>query len=190
MVKPIVIAVCALIVLAVALYAMLIGSIDKANPTIVTFAEPMHVFGIEINTSDREIYKDVGRAAAMFNEAKRQNPIPNLKHPWERVFISKDYDEGTQTFKYIVGDVVTQCDTIPEGFSCYEIPAITYAVFTIKPKSRIAWGVTMGRMKRYIYTQWLPQSGYRGSDMLNDFELHNDRSLGKKPEISLFVALK
>ena len=83
--------------LAVALYAMHIGSIDKTNPTIVTFAEPMHVIGIEINTSDREIYKDVG-AQNQFQRGQSQNPIPNLKHPWERVFISKDYDEGAQTF--------------------------------------------------------------------------------------------
>jgi predicted transcriptional regulator YdeE len=48
----------------------------------------------------------------------------------------------------------------------------------------------MGRMKKYIYTEWLPNSGYEPSDQVGDFEFHDDRSLGKKPEIQLFVALK
>ena len=48
----------------------------------------------------------------------------------------------------------------------------------------------MGRMKRYIYTEWLPKSGYEISDIIGDFELHDDRSLGKHPEINLYVALK
>jgi predicted transcriptional regulator YdeE len=43
---------------------------------------------------------------------------------------------------------------------------------------------------RFIYTEWLPKSEYNPSDVFGDFELHDDRSLGKNPEINLYVALK
>jgi predicted transcriptional regulator YdeE len=41
---------------------------------------------------------------------------------------------------------------------------------------------------RFIYTEWLPKSEYNPSDVFGDFELHDDRSLGKNPEINLYVA--
>ncbi len=169
---------------------MLIGNIDKKEPQIVKLNEPIKLIGLEISTNDKDIYKDVGRVAAKFNEIKKINPIPYLKQPWASINISKDYNVETKTFKYIMGDVVTKVGSIPNGLNSYEVPALTYAVFPIRPKSKIAWGITMGRMKRYIYTEWLPNSGYEASEIIGDFELHDDRSLGKKPEINLYVALK
>jgi predicted transcriptional regulator YdeE len=44
----------------------------------------------------------------------------------------------TKTFTYIMGDVVTKIDLIPVGLNYYGVPALTYAVFPIKPKSKIA----------------------------------------------------
>ena len=114
------------------------------------------MIGIEVHTNDNDIYKDVGRIASEFSELKKRMPISNLKQPWASVNISKDYNIENKTFTYVVGDVVTSFDTIPEGLNSYEIPAITYAVFIIKPKSKFSWGITMGRMKRYIYTERRP----------------------------------
>jgi predicted transcriptional regulator YdeE len=172
------------------LYHTLIGNIDQAEPGIVRLDEPIHLVGMEIQTSDKKIYKDVGRVAAEFNEAKKRTPIQNLKQPWASINISKDYNRDTRTFTYIMGDVVTGSGTVPRGLNLYEVPAISYAVFTIRPKSRWAWGITMGRMKQFIYTEWLPRSGYELSELIGDFELHDDRSLGAKPSIDLYVALK
>jgi AraC family transcriptional regulator len=178
------------IVISFALYFILIGNIDKSEPRIVKLDKPIRLIGLEINTNDKDIYKDVGKVANQFNEIKKTNPIPNLKEPWASINVSKDYDKNKGTFKYIVGEVITKVDSIPNGLNYYEIPALTYAVFPIRPKSRIAWGITMGRMKRFIYIEWLPKSGYESSDIIGDFELHDDRSLGKHPEINLHVALK
>ena len=178
------------VVLFVALYHFLIGNFRKPEPEIVKFNEPIKVIGLEIKTNDKDIYKDVGRVASQFNAIKEKSPIPNLKKPWASINISKDYDPQAGTFVYIVGDEVTEADSVPDGLKTYEVPAITYAVFTIKPKSKLAWGITMGRTKRFIYTEWLPQSGYKPSDIIGDFELHDDRSLGRHPQISLYVALK
>jgi len=188
--KTVLIIVIVVIVIAISLYFILIGNIDKSEPQIVKLNEPIKLIGIEINTNDKDIYKDVGLVASKFNEIKKSNPIPNLKQPWASINVSKDYDKETRTFKYIVGDVVTRDDTIPNGLYYYEVPALTYAIFPINPKSRFAWGITMGRMKRFIYLEWLPKSGYIPSDIIGDFELHDDRSLGKNPEINLYIALK
>jgi predicted transcriptional regulator YdeE len=188
--KTILVIVLAVIILLIVLYNILIGNIDKKEPQIVKLNEPIKLIGIEINTNDKNIYKDVGLVASKFNEFKKSNPIPYLKQPWASINISKDYNVETKTFKYIVGDVVTQVDSIPKGLYYYEVPSLTYAIFPIRPKSRIAWGITMGRMKRYIYLEWLPKSGYKPSEIIGDFELHDDRSLRKSPEINLYIALK
>ena len=188
--KTIVIILFIAIISLLALYYLFIGNPDKCEPEIVKLNEPIKLIGIEVQTDDKSIYKDAGRITKRFNEINSRNPVPDLKQPWARLYVSKDYNAEARTFKYIVGDVVTQIDSIPEGLNYYEVPASVYAVFTIKPKSRLVWGITMGRMKRYIFTEWLPVSGYEASGIIDDFELHDERSLGKSPQIDLYVALK
>jgi predicted transcriptional regulator YdeE len=179
-----------IIAIIVVLYFILIGNIDKSDPIIVKLDQPIYSIGLEIKTSDKSIYQDVGTIVSQFNDIKKTNPITNLKEPWASINISKDYNPGNGTFTYVVTDVVTKTDSVPEGLRSYEIPPLTYAVFRIQPKSKIAWGFTMGRMKKFIYTEWLPNSNYLPSDIFGEFELHDDKSLGKHPEISLYVALK
>ncbi len=188
--KTILIILIVAILIAITSYFIFIGNIDKSEPKIVKLDKPIHIIGLEINTNDKDIYKDVGKVASDFNDIINKNPIPNKKEPWARLNVSKDYNKEKGTFKYIIGDVVTMIDSVPNGLQSYEIPALTFAIFRIQPKSNIAWGITMGRMKRFIYTEWLPKSEYKPSDILGDFELHDDRSLGKNPEINLYVALK
>jgi predicted transcriptional regulator YdeE len=172
------------------LYLALIGKTDKSEPEIIKLDRPICIIGLEINTDDKAIYKDVAKVAARFNKIKTEYPIPNLKKPWASINISKDYDPEKRTFTYVVGDVVTQTDSIPPGLKAYEIPPLTYAIFPIRPKSKIAWGITMGRMKKFIYAEWLPNSIYLPSDSFGEFELHDERSLGRHPEINLHVAIK
>jgi len=178
------------IVLLITLYFIFIGKLKKTVPELMTFDKPVQFVGLAINTSNQDIYKDVAKVASAFIKIKKAHPIPYTKDPWAFVAVSLDYNKETTKFTYIVGDVVSKTGKIPEGLKAYEIPALTYAVFPIRPKSKFAWGITMGRMKRYIYTEWLPQSGYEPADSIGDFELHDHRSLGKHPEINLYVALK
>ncbi len=188
--NPFIVIASAIILLGIALYLILIGSFKPIEPQIVMLSEPIRLLGLEIRTNDKDIYKDVGRVATAFNEIKKKSPLPNLKQPWASISISRDYDTESKAFTYMVGDQVESIETIPEGLKAYEIPAMTFAVFPIRPRSRFAWGITMGRMKRYIYTDWLPKSEYESPDILDDFELHDERSLGKHPEIQLYVAVQ
>ncbi len=174
----------------IVLYFVLVGNTDRSEPKIITLDQPIYVIGLEINTDDKAIYKDVLKVATQFNAIKKNYPVTSLKEPWASINISKDYNPEKRTFTYVVGDVVNVIDSIPPELNSYEIPPLTYAVFPIRPKSKIAWGITMGRMKKFIYTEWLPNSDYRPSDSFGEFELHDERSLGKHPEINLHVAIK
>ena len=58
----------------------------------------------------------------------------------------------------------------------FEIPAITYAVFPVRPRNRLAWGPAIANAKGYAYTAWMPGSGYEPAGLIDDFEYHDERS--------------
>ncbi|MFZ5939599.1 MAG: GyrI-like domain-containing protein [Bacteroidota bacterium] len=187
--KVFIIIVASLLFLILLFYFLFIGRASRPEPEIVELNEPILVVGLPITTSDRDIYKDVSKVYSEFVRLKKENAISRLKEPWAAINISMDYDPGTGTFTYVAGEAVTAFEDLPEGLSGFEIPAGSYAVFPVRPKSRLAWGLEMGRMKRYIYTEWLPASGFRVPAEGVEFELHDSRSLGRHPEISLYTGI-
>jgi predicted transcriptional regulator YdeE len=57
--------------------------------------------------------------------------------------------------------------------------------------NRFAWGISTGRIKKYIYTEWIKDSEYElDNKVIGDFELHDKRSEQQNPEIDLYVAVK
>jgi predicted transcriptional regulator YdeE len=90
-----------------------------------------------------------------------------------------------------MGDVVATAEDPPAGLVAFSIPAQRYAIFPVRPRSRFGWGPAIASAKRYAYNTWLPNSGYRSGDFIDDFEYHDERSLSKAdPEIDLYVAVK
>jgi predicted transcriptional regulator YdeE len=158
------------------------------EPIIVTMQNPIKFVGLSINTDAKSIYKDAGKLGKEYQQFKEMHKIPNLQEPWAFVAYSKDFNEATKSWEYIMGDVVTNLDSIPEGLNGYEIPAMEYAIFPIKAKFKFLWGLEIGRMKRYIFTNWLPNSIYKSTGC--DFEYHDERSIGKNPSIDLYVAIE
>ncbi len=165
-------------------------SIGNPEPKIVKLEKPISFVGLSIQTTDKNIYKDVEKLGNKFNTIKEKNPISNKKEPWAFVAVTKNYNSQTGTMEYIIGDVVTELVDVPNGLTGFSIPPVTCAVFPIKPKFSFLWGLTIGRTKKYIYTKWLPNSKFELDGTFDDFEYHDDKSLGKKPEISLYVAVK
>jgi AraC family transcriptional regulator len=79
----------------------------------------------------------------------------------------------------------------PEGMTAFEIPALTYAVFPVRPRNKAGWGMAIANAKGYAYTAWLPKSGYEPAGVIDDFEYHDERSTRERsPEIDLYVAIK
>jgi AraC family transcriptional regulator len=79
---------------------------------------------------------------------------------------------------------------VPEGLVGFEIPAATYAVFPVRSRNRLGWGLAVNRAKKYAYESWLPRSPYRPAGSVDDFEYHDARCV-RKPnlEIDLYVAV-
>jgi predicted transcriptional regulator YdeE len=139
----------------------------------------------------KSIYRDVPALGRQFKELKDAHPIANRKEPWGFAAVSRGYDKATGAMTYMMGEVVTRAEAIPEGMSAFEIPAIKYAIFPVRPRSRFGWGLAIANAKGYAYTVWLPRSGFEPAGVIDDFEYHDERSARKRePEIDLYVAIR
>jgi predicted transcriptional regulator YdeE len=171
-------------------YFKLIGSFHQPIPRITTLERPLKVVGVSMRTTQKSISKDVIVLGKKYKKVKDSGVIKNQEIPWKFVAISKDF-EGSDSWEHLMGDVVTSFNDQSEKLVSFEIPSKKYAIFTIKPKSKFAWGISIGRMKRYIYTDWIKNSDYElDSDILGDFELHDERSEMENPEIDLYISIK
>jgi AraC family transcriptional regulator len=165
--------------------------IDKSEPRIIDLDTPIRMIGVSIRTGMKTIYKDAVTLGKQYRKIKDQNLVQNKKEPWAFVAVSRDYSEDNSKWEYLMGDVVTSFDNAPGGLIAFEIPAHTYAVFTIRPRFRFLWGPTIGLTKKYIFTEWLPNSNYKpDNSVIGDFEYHDERSLSRKPSINLYVPVK
>ncbi len=161
------------------------------GPRIVDLDGPIKIVGLSIQTDSKNVYKQVPALGKEFHELKNEKGIPNPKKPWGFAAVSKDFDKDKGTWKYIIGDMVTSFDGVPSEFETYEIPAIKYAVITIRPKNKFLWGLTISQTKKYIYKKWMPEAGYRPAGIIDDFEYHDERSFREKgAEIDLYIAIK
>lgn len=170
------------------LMALFAHPIEGTEPQIVTLDAPMPIIGLAMQTSTKRVYRDVPRLGKQF-QAHRDS-IPGKKQPWAFAAVTTDFDPETHSFTYIMGDVVTGTQAIPEGLIAFDIPAGTYAVFPVRPRNRFGWAPAIISAKKYAYNTWLPRSGYRAAGIIDDFEYHDVRSLDKRnPQIDLYVAV-
>ena len=164
--------------------------IDGVEPRIVELAEPIYIVGMSMQTNITRIYSDLPALGRRYREHKKLHPISHPREPWAFAAVSKNFDPETGAMTYIMGDVVTEAgDT--EGLVGFVIPAITYAVFPVRPKNQMGWAFAIPDAKRYAYNVWLPNSRYQAARVIDDFEYHDERSARKRnPEIDLYVAVK
>lgn len=165
----------------------LLNDIQK-EPEIVTLEEPICFVGISKNTNTRGIYKDSVALADQYQKHKAAHPIPNLKEPWAFVAYSKDFDEKTKSWDYILGDVVQDLGSIPEGMEGFKVPPGTYAVIPVRAKFRFLWGLEIARTKKHLIQEWLPGSEFTAAG--DDFEYHDHRSMGKNARIDYYLAVE
>jgi predicted transcriptional regulator YdeE len=165
--------------------------LDGYQPNIVDVEQPIKIIGMTVDTTVNRIYRDVPALGIKLAEYKKIHPLPAKKDPWGFAAVSKGFDKATGAFSYILGDVVTSLEKIPAGLISFEIPAIRYAVFPVRPKNRLGWGLAIANVKRYAYNTWLPQSGYEPAGVIDDFEYHDERGVRKsRPEIDLYIAIR
>ena len=173
------------------LTALFAHRVEGAEPRIVELETPIQIIGLEIETDRRCVYRDVSRLGRQLEAYKREHDIPNKLEPWGFAAVSSGFDEGSGTFTYAMGDVVSSLDELPDGLTGHTIPPGTYALFPVRPKNRFGWGFAIGHAKRYAFETWLPESVYEPAGTVDDFEYHDERSTRKKdPEIDLYVAVR
>jgi len=168
----------------------LVNDIAGVEPRIVTLEAPIQLVGLSMRTDQRTLRKDMASLGRRYLSLKQQHEIPNRREPWAVVGVRTDFTPATGAFRYLVGDVVTSLEQVPAVMVGFEIPAATYAVFPVRPKNRIGWGLAIAAAKRYAFDDWLPRSPYRAGGAVNDFEYHDERCTRKRdPEIDLYVAV-
>lgn len=164
---------------------------EAIEPQIIDLKVPIKIVGLAVDTSTTKAYHDIPRLVEQFENYKKEKEIPNKKRPWAVAAVSKDFDEEKKTFSYIIGNVVTSLDEIPQGLISFEIPAIKYAVFPIMPKDSSAWGEAIANAKKYAYTVWMQNSIHEQARIIDDFEYHDERGIRRSnPEADLYVAIK
>ncbi len=126
--KIIIVLILALVLIGGLAMSFLLNKIGDTEPEIVTLQEPIKFVGLSVKTDDKNIYEDAAQLGKDYSQFKKTHNMPNLKDPWAFLAYSRDFDERTRSWEYIMGNVVTSLDSVPEGLNGYEIEAVKYAI--------------------------------------------------------------
>jgi predicted transcriptional regulator YdeE len=165
------------------------GSKTEKNPEprIVTIPEPMQAAGLIMKTGIKSVYRDVTKILKNYMDLKSRHGMPGRKDPWEYVSLSRNF-EDLRTWDYLTGHVVANPEGVPDVFIRFEIPPGNYAVFQVRPRHKFMLGPAIGNIKRYIYTKWLPDSGYEFAG--HEFEYNDESMFRESPNfVDLYVAV-
>ena len=145
----------------------------------LTVIEEQTIFGLSKPSNDRTVAEDVKALSAQYHRLLEKTSGEILPF----FVLSRNYDEAAGDFELSVGGLPEA-----EGLEKILLPAGKYAKIAVKPKLRFLWGPAIGEAKRFLYTKWLPASGYEALNL--EYEFHTGRSMGKNPSIDLYFAIK
>lgn len=103
---------------------------------------------------------------------------------------SEDFLPEPMQFYYMAAAEVRDVNNLPNGFSVKKIPAAMYAVFTVNGNNS---NNEIGRVFRYIYDVWLPNSEYYINDEITaDFEFYDERwdCMDGNSQVDLYIPIK
>ena len=96
------------------LQRLLVEDLTGFEPQIIDMLAPITIVGMSVETTLKRIYRDVPALGREFKALKQKHPIPNLQKPWGFAAVSRGYDPATGAITYMMGDVVTAAENIPE----------------------------------------------------------------------------
>lgn len=157
------------------------------EPDIVDLRVPYAALGMSVRTSVKTLASDLPKLYERCLAYKTEKGVPGMKTPWEYISVSRNFGPE-DSWEYCTGYVVSGVDPAPPELLRFEAPAGQYAVFPIRGASKRNFGPTLGRMKRYIYGEWLPKGGYEFSGV--ECEYSEETRNGDRPyDIDLYVGI-
>jgi AraC family transcriptional regulator len=104
----------------------------------------------------------------------RMGELQGVVEPEVAYGVMANWDEATNEFDYIAAVRVADGDNLPAGFVGVPLPVSEWAVFTTTLPE-------MGQTYPYIYSTWLPGSGYQHGPA-PEFERYGPEFDPSKPE--------
>ena len=158
------------------------------EPKIMEVKKEIKCSGLMNKVNMKNVYKMVPKLLDDYRKRCGENLNPNLKRPWQYISLSSNY-QGNMSWDYYTGHVVNGFENEPEGLTHYEVPKGDYAVFEIREKSAMFFSIKMGRIKKYIYNEWIPKSKYNFSGY--EFEYNDESMKQRNPnDVDLYVGIK
>lgn len=136
------------------------------------------LYGLWRASSDRAAAQDIPALSAAYHQTLQVEAGSVLPF----FVLSRNYVKETGGFELFIGGLAEA-----PGLARLELPPGPYGKMTVRPLLGFAWGPAIGRAKRFFYTQWLPGQPYRPLNL--EFELHTEKSAGKRPAVDILFAL-
>jgi predicted transcriptional regulator YdeE len=166
---------------------MFFSLVDKSEPKITILDKEFICQGMTIRTDQKKMMKDLPKLYSKYMDFKNQKGIPNMVTPWEYISLSDNFNSDL-SFDYHTGYVVSVDQNITE-LEKFSTPKGIYAIFRIRGKNKLTFGLAMGFTKRFIYQDWLIKSKYEFAGY--EFEYNNESMNKINPyDIDLYVSLK
>jgi len=94
----------------------------------------------------------------------------------------KDNDSEDKSV-YLIGVEAKSRVNIPFEYNVYTIPEALFAVFSTPPSNEDKFSSILKNTWKFIFSEWLPNSGYEFDDNSIAFELYDERCMGDTDKI-------
>jgi AraC family transcriptional regulator len=139
------------------------------------------VAGVAMRTSRATQAADAPGLAARFFAPGFAESVEGRLDPASTYAAHADYDEGTGTYRLVLGFEVDPGAPQPPGVDVLQVPAGQYTVFTAtgpQPQASIeAWKEIMA---------WRPGPGLVRAGRVS-FEVHDDRARAPVPQVDIYI---
>lgn len=147
--------------------------------------------GLKTNTKDGNNLKEIPRFWDNYMKKELCKTIPGKINPNQEYGLCYDFNPQTLDMCYMIGYEVKNLENIPEGMCGKEVPASLYVCFTTPKVLRKDFVTSIQETTKFIYREWLPQSGYQYNENGNDFEIYDERCFGDIDcQMDIFIPIK
>ncbi len=165
----------------------------KVVPKIAKTKNTLKIIGVSTLTTDDTFIEDDALLWKEFRRVKEKNLIPKPKDGFSYVLIKMMPINGSISWEYLIGEIVSDFKRVPIGFKPFEIKPQLYAMVQRTFKREIPWINSTLKIEKYLYDKWLPNSKYalNTESTVKTIEYHTKKSGdSNKRNIVFYLAIK